>query len=106
MIEKTILLGKLASIYGGLLTDKQKDALELYYNCDMSLAEIGDELSISRQGVRDTVTRAEKTLIEAEEKLGFLKKLDSLGTRLSEISEGLSGEQKEALCALIRELEE
>ena len=106
MIEKTILLSKLTSIYGGLLTDKQKDALELYYNCDMSLAEIGDELSISRQGVRDTVTRAEKTLLEAEQKLGFLKKSDELVARLSEISDSLTGEQKNALLALIKELED
>lgn len=106
MIEKTILLNKLISLYGGLLTDKQKDALELYYNCDMSLAEIGDELSISRQGVRDTVTRAEKTLSEAEAKLGFMKKTDEIIDKLKVISTNVSGEQREALLALIRELEE
>ncbi len=106
MLEKTLMLNRLSTLYGGLLTDKQKEALELYYNCDMSLAEIADELDISRQGVRDCITRAERTLNDAESKLGLLARMDNLSAKLSDISDKVTGEQREALLEVIRELEE
>ena len=59
--------------YGELLGDSQKQVVELYVNEDLSLAEVADILKISRQGVRDSLTRDEKKLIEYEEKLGMLQ---------------------------------
>ncbi len=106
MLEKTLFLNKLLSVYGNLLTDKQKDAVELYYNCDMSLGEIALELGISRQGVRDTLTRAESTLREAEDKLGFLKKNDATIERLKELESRANGETKTELIKLINDLED
>lgn len=106
MLEKTILLNKLLSVYGGLLTDKQKDAIELHYNCDMSLAEIGLELGISRQGVRDTLSRAEHTLIECEDKLGVCKKLDKVLTELKRIQSKLDQSTKEEIGKVIKDLED
>ena len=63
----------LYDFYGELLGDSQKQVVELYVNEDLSLAEVADILKISRQGVRDSLTRAEKKLNEYEEKLGMLQ---------------------------------
>ena len=52
-----IQLSQLLSVYGDLLTDKQKNSLSMYCDCDCSLAEIADELGISRQGVRDAILK-------------------------------------------------
>lgn len=74
-MAKNLDITILIDIYGYMLTDKQKDALELYYFDDLSLAEIAENLGITRQGVRDSIKRGEETLIDLEEKLGYLKKI-------------------------------
>ena len=56
--------------YGDLLTDRQKECFEMRYYQDLSLGEIGDELSISRQGVHDNLSRAEALLRNMEAKTG------------------------------------
>ena len=56
--------------YGALLTEKQRDCCDLYLNEDLSLSEIAGELGISRQGVHDSLTRAEATLAQFESVLG------------------------------------
>ncbi len=71
---KDLKISLLMDFYGGILTDKQLDALELYYNEDLSLAEIAQHTKITRQGVRDSIKRGEAILLEMEEKLGFYKK--------------------------------
>ena len=78
MLEKTLKLGKLLDLYGDMLTDKQKEAMDLYYNCDMSLTEVGEEMNVSRQGVRDTLTRATSALMEYEEKIGAFRLLSEI----------------------------
>ena len=74
-MAKNLDITILIDIYGYMLTDKQIDALELYYFDDLSLAEIAENLGITRQGVRDSIKRGEETLIDLEEKLGYLKKI-------------------------------
>lgn len=59
----------LFDFYGNLLTEKQKTVMSLYYEENLSLAEIADEFAISRQGVYDTLKNAEKSLFQHEEKL-------------------------------------
>jgi len=76
MFEKDYKISYLLDFYGNILTDKQKDAIDLYYNEDLSLAEIAEHQDISRQGVRDAIKRGEETLKEMEEKLGFAAKID------------------------------
>lgn len=71
---KDLKISLLMDFYGGILTDKQLDALELYYNEDLSLAEIAQHTKITRQGVRDSIKRGEAILLEMEEKLGFYQK--------------------------------
>ena len=70
-ILKTTLL---YDFYGELLTDKQKEIYELFYQNDMSLTEIASELDISRQAVRDQLKRTEKILSEYEQKLGLVER--------------------------------
>ncbi|MCD8036521.1 MAG: YlxM family DNA-binding protein [Clostridiales bacterium] len=70
-ILKTTLL---YDFYGELLTDKQKEIYELFYQNDMSLSEIAGELEISRQAVRDQLKRTEKILSDYEDKLRLVEK--------------------------------
>ena len=62
----------LYDFYGELLKTSQQQVVELYVNEDLSLSEVAELLGISRQGVRDSLTRAEKKLLEYESKLGLL----------------------------------
>ena len=75
----------LLDFYGELLTEKQERALDLYYNEDLSLAEIAEPLVISRQGVRDSIKRGEKQLHDLEETLGLVKRFRDVKTDLVEI---------------------
>lgn len=75
MNEKNLYISHLYDYYGELLTDKQKYAIELYYNDDLSLSEIAATIGITRQGVRDQIKHAEEFLCSCEQKLGFASKL-------------------------------
>ena len=80
-VEITILL----DFYGDMLTAKQRDFINLYYNDDLSLAEIAENEGITRQGVRDAIKRAEGQLYEMESRLGFVKKWNGKKTTLGDI---------------------
>ncbi len=70
-MNKNLAMSDLLDLYGELLTDKQRDMLELYYNDDLSLAEIAEHYEISRQGVHDSIKRGEEALEEYERVLGL-----------------------------------
>ena len=72
MLEDTTRINLLYDFYGNLLTEKQREYLELYYQDDLSLGEIADNDGISRQGVHDLVKRAVRALENAEERLGLV----------------------------------
>lgn len=74
MIEKMVEIGILFDFYGKLLTDKQYEAVDLYYMNDLSLGEISEKIEVSRQGIFDILKRAEKNLYEYEKKLGLVNK--------------------------------
>ena len=71
-----IRFGSLYEIYGSLLTKKQQQCLELYFCEDYSLAEIAEELNVSRQAIHDLLKRVEQTLEHYEEMLGFLQRVE------------------------------
>lgn len=73
-LEKQVRTGLLYDFYGGLLTEKQRQAMELYYLEDWSLAEIAESEGISRQAVFDLLQRSEKSIEDYEKKLGLLKR--------------------------------
>ncbi len=69
MREMTLLF----DFYGGLLSERQRELCEYYYNDDLSHTEIAETIGITRQGVRDSLHKAEEILLRAEDALGFLK---------------------------------
>ena len=64
----------LFDFYGEVLTPRQKEFFDLYYNEDLSLAEIAENYGISRQGVRDVIVRAEAIMTDLEDKTGLMKR--------------------------------
>ena len=74
MFEKNLKIGYLLDFYGALLSEKKRTALDRYYNDDLSLAEIAEELGISRQGVRELIKHSEEELLFYEENLHLAEK--------------------------------
>jgi len=85
--SNTFHMSMLLDYYGELLTDKQRELFDLYYNEDLSLSEIAEHVGISRQGVRDAIMRGETILRDIEDKLGFVKKYSKYEPKLREIAE-------------------
>ncbi len=79
----------LFDFYGELLTDRQKEFFDLYYNEDLSLAEIAENYGISRQGVRDVIVRAEAIMTEMEDKTGIIKRFHQMQSQLEAASTDL-----------------
>lgn len=77
----------LFDFYGDILTDKQKDMFDLYYNNDLSLSEISEEVGITRQGVRDSIMRAETILRDTEDRLKLVARYGNLKSDIDEIAE-------------------
>ena len=81
-LEKSVEIGTLCAFYGGLLTQKQQDALRLYYEEDLSLGEIADELEVSRQNVHELITRSAQKLRKYEAALGSMKRAEETARQL------------------------
>ncbi len=79
----------LYDFYGELLTERQQEFFDLYYNEDLSLAEIAENYGISRQGVRDVIVRAEGIMTEMEDKTGIIKRFHAMQKSLTEASENM-----------------
>ncbi len=74
MMEKNVEISILSQIYRNVLTNKQFEILDEYYNNDFSLSEIAENHNITRQAVRDNIKSGETKLYDLEEKLGIMKK--------------------------------
>ena len=74
MKNQAYRMAMLFDFYGDLLTDRQKEFYDLYYNEDLSLAEIAESYGISRQGVRDVIVRAEAAMTEIEDKTHIIRR--------------------------------
>ncbi len=74
MKNQTYRMTMLFDFYGEVLTPRQKEFFDLYYNEDLSLAEIAENYDISRQGVRDVIVRAEAIMTDLEDKTGLMKR--------------------------------
>jgi len=84
-MPKNLEISVLYDFYGELLTEKQQEVIELYYNEDLSLAEIAMHSGITRQGVRDSIKRGESQLLEFESQLGLAKRFGEIEKLLEEI---------------------
>ncbi len=89
MEDKTLEMTMLFDFFGDLLTEKQREYFYLYYNEDLSLSEIAENAGITRQGVRDIIVRAEKTLRDTEEKTGIIKRFNEMNARLEDAKKSI-----------------
>lgn len=77
----------LFDFYSEMLTDKQRELFDLYYNEDLSLSEIAEHAGITRQGVRDAVVRAEHTLTALEDKLHLVSRYGKIDQHAQALSQ-------------------
>lgn len=89
MKNQTYRMTMLFDFYGELLTERQKEFFDLYYNEDLSLSEIAENSGISRQGVRDVIVRAEGVMQEVEDKTGLIRRFLQMQTHISAIEEAV-----------------
>ena len=92
-VAKNLEISFLLDFYGDVLTERQREVMEQYYNDDLSLAEIADNFGITRQGVRDSIKRGEGIILDLEQKVGF-------AARYRAVQQG--GAQLESLARSIR----
>jgi hypothetical protein len=84
-MAKNLSLVLLLDCYGELLTERQRDLAELYYNEDLSLSEIAEMRDITRQAVRDSLRHSEAVLLSTEQKLGMAARIRAMRQCLEEI---------------------
>ena len=95
-MEKNVQISLLCQIYGKLLTNKQFEILDDYYNNDLSLSEIAENNNITRQAVHDIIKKGEKKLFEYEEKLLFMRKMLNQEEKIQKILSELTKIQSES----------
>ena len=74
-MEKNVEISVLCQLYGKVLTEKQYEVLNDYYNNDLSLSEIAENNNITRQAVRDIIKKGENKLYELEDGILLMKKV-------------------------------
>ncbi|MCD7947957.1 MAG: DNA-binding protein [Oscillospiraceae bacterium] len=89
MKNQSYRMTMLFDFFGEVLTARQKEFFDLYYNEDLSLAEIAENYNITRQGVRDVIVRAEAILTELEDKTGIVRRFHHMQSHLSGIGDAL-----------------
>lgn len=94
-VEENIILNKLFDAYGKLLSEGQQDVMSSYLSFDLTVSEIAENLGVSRQAIMDSVNKAEKKLHAYEDKLGFVKRLESLEKENEMLKKRLSKEEEE-----------
>ena len=86
-MEKNVKVALLFDFYRNMLTSRQAESIDLYYNEDLSLAEISEHMGITRQGVRDNIKRAENTLFDTEDRLGLASRFLKIKSDLLKIDD-------------------
>lgn len=86
MKSQTYRMTMLYDFYGEVLTPRQKEFFDLYYNEDLSLGEIAENYNVTRQGVRDVIVRAEATLTELEDKTHLIRRFREQQEQLRELN--------------------
>ena len=104
MFEKDLKIACLLDFYGDVLSQRKQTVLSMYYNDDMSLAEIADEEGISRQGVRELIKKAEEELLFFEDKLGLFKTFREAQCHLENLSRILEADANEDAKSEVKEL--
>ena len=103
-MERLYELARLYDLYGGLLREKQRECLRLHIAEDFSLAEIGEELGITRQAAHDNIRRAERALFEMEETLGLRARQEAQERALAAICAEMNALEEPITRAQVREI--
>ena len=98
MFQKTMNISFLLDFYGDVLDEKPRMLLDLYYNEDLSLAEIAESEGMTRQGVRHVVKKAEQQLLFLENKLGLANHF----VKIRNVSDGIIASLSDACEMLSR----
>lgn len=85
MKSQAYRMALLYDFYGDILTERQKEFYDLYYNEDLSLSEIAENSGITRQGVRDVIVRAEAILSDVEDKTGLIRRFHAMQKQLAQV---------------------
>ena len=114
MFEKNLNISLLLDFYGDILSERQNEMLNMYYNEDCSLSEIAESFSISRQGVRSVLKKGENLLVDMENKLQLASRFIKMRDKSSEIASELeninnninNGEISSKIHSLIEQIKE
>jgi len=114
MNEEFVEIALLYDFYGGVLTPRQQEIMDLYYMKDYSLGEIGELLSTSRQAVFDNLKRAKVQLRDMEDRLGLVKRFRTDSEKKTKVLGNLDGiikalereQGKEKIIEKLREIRE
>lgn len=97
----------LLDVYGPLLTEKQRETLDFYYNEDLSLGEISEETGITRQGVMNCIKKCEQRLLELEESLGLVERFTQLKAdteKLEAVVSAIGTDKKSEIITIIDDI--
>ena len=89
-MSKNLNMSLLLDFYGDILSEKQREAADLFYNGDYSLSEISEITGITRQGVRDRIVKSEEIITDLEEKLGLAARFGDMGKTVAFIIDRLN----------------
>ena len=89
-MSKNLNMSLLLDFYGDILSEKQREAADLFYNGDYSLSEISEITGITRQGVRDRLVKSEEIVTELEEKLRLASRFGDMGKTVAFIIDRLN----------------
>ena len=102
-MEDKVRVSILLEIYGNLLTKKQYEYMDLYYNQDLSLSEIGDNENITRQAVRTILIKSKKKLEEYEKQLNFMQKEEEIKEYIQELENTKINKDQKKIISKIKE---
>ncbi|MBR2349631.1 MAG: putative DNA-binding protein [Clostridia bacterium] len=103
---KKVEIGLLNDYYGGLLTEYQTRVLGMYYDEDLSLAEIAELEGVSRQAVQDVIKRSSEKLIDFEDRLGLVEKISKVISNLEQVIVSVDTETAQKLQTILDEVKE
>lgn len=100
-MAKDLRMSLLLSYYGEMLGERTRTIAENYYDDDLSLSEIAENIGISRQGVRDHILRADNALLDLEQKLGFAARFQEISAAAHQIQVTQDAQALQELCRKI-----
>lgn len=108
-LEKSVEIGTLCAFYGGLLTQRQLEALRLHYEEDYTLGEIAEQMGVTRQNVHELITRSVQKLRRYEDALGLAARAEDTARALRKaqalLAQGSLNEASRILETIIRQQE-